>query len=162
FRSDINGRMKWPYFKGIVNSNDENLRMSFNGLVDMSKKTKEYDFHAIVDYADLALLKLVKNDTISIFKGDFNFMAKGNNLDDLAGKLEVTQLSYQNSYGNYFFEDFEVESVFDEDAVRTITINSPDIIEGRIRGKFYTKEIPDLVENALGSLYANYSPNKIK
>ncbi|WP_330443602.1 translocation/assembly module TamB domain-containing protein [Flavobacterium sp. C4GT6] len=159
---DIDGRMKWPYFKGIVNSNDENLRMSFNGLVDMSKKRKEYDFHAAVDYADLALLKLIKNDTISIFKGDFNFKAKGNNLDDLAGKLEVTQLSYQNSYGNYFFEDFEVESVFDKDAIRTITINSPDIIEGRIRGKFYTNEITDLVENALGSLYANYSPNKIK
>ncbi|RYJ42500.1 DUF490 domain containing protein [Flavobacterium beibuense] len=159
---DIDGRMKWPYFKGIVNSNDPNLLMSFNGLVDMSKKEKEYDFHAVVDYADLAVLNIIKNDTLSIFKGDFTFKATGNDLDDLAGNLDVTQLSYQNSRGDYYFEDFRVESLFDEQGVRTVSINSPDIIEGRIRGKFYTKEIPDLVENALGSLYANYSPNKIK
>src|SRR5690606_17584265 len=39
----VDGRMKWPYFKGRINSNDPNLLMSFDGLVDMSKKTKEYD-----------------------------------------------------------------------------------------------------------------------
>lgn len=159
---NIDGRMKWPYFKGRIDSNDPNLLMSFDGLVDMSKKRKEYDFHAKIDYANLALLKIMKKDTLSIFKGDLVFKASGDNLNDLAGKLEVTQLSYQNSKGDYYFEDFAVESVFDEENVRTITINSTDIIEGHVRGKYDTKEVKKLVENALGSLYANYSPHKLK
>ena len=159
---DINGRMKWPYFNGSIHSNDPNLLMSFDGLVDMSKKRKEYDFHATIDYANLALLKIMKKDTLSIFKGDLVFKASGNNLNDLAGKLDISQLSYQNSKGEYYFEDFAVESVFDEENVRTITINSADIIEGRIRGKYDTKEVKKIVENALGSLYANYSPHKLK
>lgn len=158
----INGRMKWPYFKGTVDSNDPNLRMSFNGLVDMGKKHKEYDFHAVVDYADLAKLNLVKQDSIAIFKGDFTLAAQGNNFDDMAGKLEVSQLSYQNNSGNHYFTDFFVESTFDNEGVRTVSINSTDIIEGRVRGKFKTAELPKLVQNALGSLYANYSPHKVE
>lgn len=158
----IDGRMKWPYFKGRVNSNDPNLLMSFDGLVDMSKKKKEYDFHAKIDYADLAMLKIMKKDTLSIIKADLVFKASGNNLDDMAGKLDISQLSYQNSKGNYYFEDFFIESTFDEQDVRTVTINSTDIIEGEVKGKYITKELPQLVENALGSLYTNYSPHKVK
>lgn len=158
----VDGRMKWPYFKGRINSNDPNLLMSFDGLVDMSKKTKEYDFHAKIDYADLALLKIMKKDTLSILKADLVFKASGNNLDDIAGKLDISQLSYQNSRGSYYFNDFFVESTFDEENIRTVTINSTDIIEGQVKGKYITKELPLLVENALGSLYANYSPHKVK
>jgi hypothetical protein len=33
----------------------------------------------------------------------------------------------------YNFDDFNVNSSFDTDRVRTITVNSPDIIEGEIR-----------------------------
>ena len=159
---NIDGRFKWPYFKGSINSNDPNLLMSFDGLIDMGQKKKEYDFHAQVDYADLAALKLMKKDTLSIFKGDLLFNAKGTNINDIAGKVEISRLSYQNSRDSYYFEDFVVESVFDEANVRTLTINSTDIIEGRVTGKFDIAQLPKLMENAVGSLYTNYSPNKIK
>jgi uncharacterized ubiquitin-like protein YukD len=158
----IDGRFKWPYFKGSVNSNDPNLLMSFDGLVDMSRKKKEYDFHAQIDYADLAALKLMKNDTLSIFKGDLIFDATGNNINDIAGKLQISRLSYQNSRDSYYFEDFIMASTFDEDNVRTITVNSTDIIEGRVTGKFDVAQLPKLMENAVGSLYTNYSPHKLK
>lgn len=158
----VDGRMKWPYFKGIVNSNDPNLMMSFDGLVDVGKSSKNYDFHAQIDYADLYALNLMKKDTLAIFKGNLMLDASGNNLNDLAGQLHISALSYQNSKDSYYFEDFYIESVFDEDNVRTVTINSTDIVEGRITGKYDTKQLPKLVENALGSLYTNYSPHKVK
>jgi hypothetical protein len=158
----IDGRMKWPFFEGQLESNDPNLRLSFDGLVDMGKKRKTYDFHAQVDYANLKMLGLMKKDTISIFKGDLLFNANGSNLNDMAGTLEVKSLSYQNNKDTYLFDDFFVESVFDEENVRTITINSTDIVEGRVTGKYDTKELPKLIENALGSLYTNYKPNKVK
>lgn len=158
----VDGRFKWPYFKGKVNSNDPNLLMSFDGLVDMGKKKKEYDFHAQIDYADLVALKLMKKDTLSIFKGDLMFDAKGNTINDIAGKLQISRLSYQNSKDSYYFEDFFVSSSFDENNVRTITVNSTDIVDGRLTGKFDVAQLPKLMENAVGSLYTNYSPHKLK
>jgi hypothetical protein len=157
----VDGRMKWPYFEGSVNSKDPNLTMTFDGLVDMSNRRNKYDFHAQIEYANLKALGFMKKDSISVVKGDLLLDATGNNLNDLAGKLQVSQLSYQTNRGEYTFEDFAVESVFDEENVRTVTINSTDIIEGYVRGKFDAKQLPKLVENALGSLYTNYSPHKV-
>ena len=34
-------------------------------------------------------------------------------------------------------------------------------IQGQIEGKYQTKQIKKIVENAVGSLYANYSPHKL-
>ncbi len=158
----VDGTMKMPYFKGYFNSNDPNLKMDFDGLVDLSSKVKNYNFKANVDYADLHALQFSKTDTISIFKGKVVFLAKGNNLDDLDGVLQVENVSYQNDKDSYFFEDFQLNSSFDSQRVRTITINSKDIISGKVVGKFKINQVRKILENAVGSLYANYSPNKLQ
>ena len=157
----VDGSMKMPFFKGYFNSNDPNLKMDFDGLVDLSKRANNYDFKAQIDYADLHVLNFYKNDTISIFKGKINFKAAGGTLDDLTGALSIHDVSYQNSKNSYYFEDFEISSSFDADKVRTIAMNSPDIISGQVIGKYKIKEVRKIIENALGSLYANYSPNKL-
>ena len=157
----VDGSMKMPYYKGYFNSNDPNLKMDFDGEIDLSNKANNYDFKAQIDYADLHILNFYKTDSISIFKGNINFKANGNSIDNLAGNLEIQNVSYQNSKDSYYFEDFEINSTFDENKVRTITINSPDIISGHVVGKYKVKEVRKIVENALGSLYANYSPNKL-
>ena len=156
----LDGKMKLPYFQGYFNSNDPNLRMDFKGLVDLSSKVKKYDFISTIDYADLHELNFVK-DSISIFKGVIALSAKGNNFDDLSGKLNIKNVSYQNNQEAFYFEDFNLTSDFDENNIRTIAVNSPDIINGKVVGKFKTAELPKIVENAVGSLYANYTPNKL-
>ena len=158
----VDGSMKMPYYKGYFNSNDPNLKMDFDGTIDLSLKAKKYDFKAQIDYADLHILNFYKTDSISIFKGTIDFKADGNSIDDLAGVLHVNDVSYQNSKDSYFFDDFEIVSSFDSDRVRTIDINSPDIITGQIVGKYKVSQVQKMVENALGSLYANYSPNKLE
>ncbi|WP_255566905.1 translocation/assembly module TamB domain-containing protein [Flavobacterium litorale] len=158
----VDGTMKWPYFEGDIDSNDPNLMMSFDGLVDMSKKVNRFDFHAQVDYANLVALNVIKNDSLSIFKGDLRLRAKGSTLNNVAGTLQMSRLSYQNDRDSYYFENFFIESTFDKDNVRTITLNSTDIIEGKVVGKFDVNQVPKVVENALGSLYTNYSPYKVK
>lgn len=157
----VDGSMKMPYYKGYFNSNDPNLKMDFDGIVDLSKNANNYDFKAQIDYADLHLLNFYKKDTTSIFRGKIDFKAFGGSIDDLTGALKIHDISYQNSKNSYFFEDFDITSSFDQDKVRTITMNSSDIMSGQIIGKYKVKEVQKIVENALGSLYANYSPNKL-
>ena len=156
----VNGHFRKPYFKGKVHVNDPNLFMDFDGLVNMNKREMEYDFRARIDYADLHKLKFVE-DTISVFKGDIRMQVRGNSLDNMAGTVNFAQTSFQNSRDLYLFDDFTVTSEFDENRVRTISINSPDIIKGQIVGKYEFAQVRKMLENSLGSLYANYSPNKV-
>lgn len=158
----VDGNMKMPFFEGYFNSNDPNLKMDFEGLVDLSSKVKNYNFNAHIDYADLHAIKLSVIDTVSIFKGNIHFLAKGNTFDDLEGNLRINDVSYQNDKRSYFFDDFELISSFNDERVRTITINSPDIITGKVVGKYKFKEVRKILENAVGSLYANYSPNTLQ
>ncbi|RZJ72808.1 translocation/assembly module TamB domain-containing protein [Flavobacterium sp.] len=157
----INGNFTNPVFEGQVFVNDPNLFMDFNGKVNLSQKEIQYDFHAKIDYANLGKMRWVKNDSIAVFKGDIATQISGNSLDDLQGNIHINQTSYQNKRDTYYFEDFAINISFDQNKVRTIAINSPDIIEGEIVGKYKFAEVPKMVENSLGSLYANYSPNKI-
>ncbi len=156
----IEGQFKRPIFKGTINVNDPNLFMDFEGLVDLSKKVLHYDFKTNIDYANLSNLNFV-TDSIAVFKGNIAMNVYGNSLDDLAGEIKVSQTAYNNDKDNYIFDDFNITSSFDADNERTITVNSPDIIEGQMVGKFKFKELRAILENAAGSLYANYQPNKV-
>lgn len=156
---NVDGTMKMPYFKGLLASNDPNLKLTFNGLIDLSKKKREYDFYAKIEYANLRKINLYKRDSLSEFSGNIKIKALGNSFDDLAGTIDLENITYNNQNNHYFFENAHVTSVFDADNVRTITLTSSDMISGRIVGKYKVNQIRKIVENAVGSLYANYSPH---
>ena len=75
------------------------------------------------------------------------------------GNVFINKTSYQNAKGIYNFDDFAINSSFDQNRVRTITVNSPDIVEGEIVGKYEFNQLKNLVTNSLGSLYTNYKPD---
>lgn len=157
----VSGSMTKPEFDGEIHIDDPNVKLSFEGSAALAAEVKKYDFKAQIDYADLNVLQLVTRDTLSVIKGNIELNAEGNTMDEMIGKLNFRNTSYQNHNDIYYFEDFTVTSEFNERKVRTIAINSPDIIEGTFIGKYQFKELGKIFENALGSLYANYSPHKI-
>ncbi|MFT5753477.1 MAG: hypothetical protein ACI924_000694 [Flavobacterium sp.] len=158
---EIDGKLKMPYFQGYFNSNDKNLKMDFNGIVDLSSKSKNYNFKANIDYANLRALNIYSKDSISILKGLVDINVTGNSIDEIYGTVNLKNLYYQNNKDFYFFDDFILESTFDSNKERTIIVESPDIVSGKVVGKFKFNQLQKLLENAAGSLYANYSPNKL-
>lgn len=159
---ELDGLFKMPYFKGNIVCNDPNLKMIFNGLVDWSKAKKEYDFSTQIAHANLRKINWYKKDLISEFSGAIFVKAKGANLDDLVGQAAVKNVSYKNSNSTYYFNSASLSSTFDTSNVRTISVVSSDMINGQIIGKYKVKEIKKIIENAVGSLYANYSPHKLQ
>ncbi len=157
----VDGNFKKPIFSGKVNVNDPNLFMEFDGVVDVSKNENIYKFTTQIDYANLHALQFMK-DSISVFKGKVYSNLIGNSIDNLHGEVLVEQTSYQNVKDIYIFDNFKLVSSFDANRERTITINSPDIVEGKVVGKFDFYDVPDIIENALGSIYTNYKPNKVR
>jgi hypothetical protein len=88
--------------------------------------------------------------------------ASGNNIENFQGNVYINKTSYQNSKGIYDFDDFTIASSFDSNNVRTITVNSPDIVEGEIVGKYEFNQLENLVKNSLGSLYKFQTKVRLK
>ncbi|WP_419211053.1 translocation/assembly module TamB domain-containing protein [Maribacter sp. X9] len=156
----VSGLLKDQLFDGTLISNDENIKFNFKGLANVAENRNNFNFIASVDYADLKKLNFIK-DSVSVFKGNVSMDISGNTLDNIVGDIKFTQTSYQNVNDTYYFEDFAVTSTFDDENIRNININSPDIITGFMRGNFKVKELGKLVQNSLGSIYTNYKPFEI-
>ena len=158
---EVDGTMKMPYFKGYLYSKDPNLLLTFDGLVDLSKTKKIYDFDIDIEYANLKKINLYTKNATSILAGSLVMQAQGNSLDDLVGNINLNNISYINSKNKYYFDSASVTSSFDNQNIRTVSFNSANIIDGQVVGKYQTEQIKKIVENAVGSLYANYSPHKL-
>ena len=158
---DVSGKLGNQIFNGILESKDNNFKFKFNGLADLSNDVKAFDFNANVEYANLRALNFITKDSISIFRGKVTTSMKGATIDDAYGTLEFQNTTYINENSNYFFKDFKIESKFIDDK-HIVSINSPDIIEGRMSGDFRFADIGKLVENSVGSIYTNYVPNLIE
>lgn len=153
----INGTVKNGVFNGALGTKDENLDFAFNGLVDFSKVENNYDFTATVNHANLNALNFIKKDSLSTFKGLVKMNMKGNSFDDAYGEITFQNTLYTNQNDAYYFKDFTIVSSF-ENAERTLHVDSPDIIEGTMKGKFKINDVAKLVENSLGNIYTNYNP----
>lgn len=156
----VEGYLKNPIFDGKLNINDPNLRMNFKGLVDISQAYNQYDFEADIEFAELNKLNLFKRDSVSVFAGRIVVDMDGTTINDAKGNIHFYQTFYQTATKDYFFDDFDINSSF-ENEERIIKINSPDIINGKIRGKFLIEDIPYLFRNAIGSIYTNYIPIQV-
>ena len=157
----VSGDLGNKIFNGILIADDPNLKLNFNGLIDFSQDLKKFDFKADVGYANLRVLNFVTRDSISEFSGLVNITANGASLDNASGAINIKNTVYKNQDSEYNFQDFDILSTF-EGEKRTISINSPDIINGNISGVFKTNEIFDLIENSVGSIYTNYIPNEVE
>lgn len=158
---NVSGIIKEQLFDGVLISNDENLKLNFKGLADFGKgRGNNFNFIASVDYADLKKLNFI-NDSVSIFRGNVTMDITGNSLDNIVGDIKFTKTNFNNGNDTYYFEDFKIASTFENDSIRSIQINSPDIITGYMRGKFKVDELGKLVQNSIGSIYTNYKPFEI-
>lgn len=155
------GNVRNRIFDGSLIANDKNLRLNFLGLVDFSGKINKYDFEANVDYANLNALNFVKKDSMSMFSSKIKMNMNSSNLDDAYGKISFHNTAYKNQNDTYYFDKFDISSRFEGD-LRYIEINSPDIIEGELKGRFVFKDLKKLFENSIGYIYTNYIPYKVK
>jgi len=157
---DINGVFKNQHFDGSLVARDKNLKMNFKGLADLSTDVYKFDFTADVSFSDFNKLNLFKRDSKSILKGKIDIKVNGNTLDNLAGEINFSNAAYSNQNDDYYFKNFNVTSVF-QDSTRTITINSTDIVDGKVKGNFKFNELGKLATNSLGSIYTNFMPTPV-
>ena len=157
----ISSNLKNEILDCNLSLDDNNLRAVFNGEVNMSSKINKYDIKTSVNFADFNKINLVKSDSISIFKGDIEIKMNGTGVNDLYGSLKANNCNYKNSKNIFFINEFNLNSTFDDNDIRTISFDSPEFISGNIVGKFKFEELILLVKNDLGIIYTNYKPLRV-
>ncbi len=157
---DIDGVFKHEKFAGKLISKDSNIKLSVAGFADFSKKMNFYKFNTNIDYVNFNNLNLFKRDKVSLLKGNIKFDLKGNTLDQLVGQIEFKNTTYTSPNGIYFFKNFKIKSAYNND-IRTINVNSTDIINGKLKGRFKLLELPDLFTNGFGSILSKYNYKKV-
>lgn len=157
---NVNGQFQNKKFDGLLSSKDDNFNLRFEGLADFSSEINKFDFIANIDKIDLKRTNLFTRDSISELKGIINLNISGNTFDDIVGKATFENLIYTNQKQQYPFKIFEINSSL-KDSIKTIEVNSEDIVRGALKGKFTFEELIPITQNALGSVYTNYQPNKV-
>lgn len=156
----VNGQFQNKKFDGLLNADDDNFKLKFEGLADFSSEINKFDFIADVDRIDLKKTNLFTRDSISELKGNINLNISGNTFDDIVGKATFKNLVYRNQKQSYPFKSFEVNSSV-KDSIKNIEVNSEDIVKGYVKGKFSFEELLPITQNALGSVYTNYRPHEV-
>ncbi|HBI40935.1 MAG TPA: DUF490 domain-containing protein [Tenacibaculum sp.] len=157
---NVNGLFKKRKFEGELDSSDDNFLMSFKGLADFSSEINKFDFEVNMTKVNLNKINLFKKDSVSELKGKLVLDISGNTIDDIIGKATFENFKYQNQRDSYKFQKFIINSSI-KDSIKSIAINSKDIVEGRLEGKFSFKDLLPITQNALGSIYTNYEPHKV-
>ncbi|WP_232731507.1 translocation/assembly module TamB domain-containing protein [Tenacibaculum sp. SZ-18] len=156
----VNGQFQNKKFDGYLKSNDENFKLEFTGLADFSNEVNKFDFSADIAKLDLRKTNLFDRDSIAIIKGDIKIDVVGNTLDNIVGKAAFKNLVYKNENKTFSFKDFQINSSL-KDSIKTIEVNSKDIVQGKLEGKFSFEEVLPVFQNALGSVYTNYEPLQV-
>jgi len=156
----IKGDVKDRLFRGSLDIKDQNIAVSFNGLVDVRSDVPKYKFDAYIDNANLVKTNLFKRDSIAFLEGSVKIDLEGSTVEDLVGEVAIENMVYQNENDLYYFDQFNVVSIKDS-TYHKIVLTSSDIVSGNIKGDFNFYDIPTIFKNAVGSIFNNYEEVKV-
>lgn len=155
-----NGVYQNKNFDGVLAIDDENFKMKFKGLANLSTEINKFDFKTEIIHLDLRKTNLFSRDSIAKLKGVIEIDVEGNTFDNIVGKATFKDVFYTNEKKEYSFKEFIVTSSV-KDSIKSIEVKSVDIANGYLSGKFSFSEIIQVSQNALGSIYNNYEPYKV-
>lgn len=136
----VRGLFDQQRFNGILGVDDPNLKLSFNGSVDLHGNLPTFSFACAVPKFNPVKMGLFKGDsTLSISTmiwSDFN----ASNLDNLTGSIVFDSLTLANSKAVYHLNSIDIQTDSLANGERLITLRS-DVADGLVKGKIRFSEI---------------------
>lgn len=143
----IDGKLIDKMFTGVVDIDDENISLDFNGILNFSTDIPEYNFIAKIRDANPANLNFVNDTLYGLLNASFTIDIQGNKLDNLAGLINIDNADFITENKEYMLEHFDL-SIFSspENNRKLIAIRS-DYIDCDIQGRFsFNNILPSLNE----------------
>lgn len=151
----LSGELRKAFFSGLLEADDPNLQMDFNGDIDIASKIHTYHFNTYITKANLAKLHIVK-DSIApvVLSTHAEVELKGNTIDNMDGYIHVDSTKYTYHKNNYHLDYVKINSIHNKGGFHNITVNS-DYLDATITGKFPLIHLPQCIQNMMSF----YIPN---
>ncbi len=150
----IDGSFKNKLFSGKFSSADTNANFNFIGKVDLSKKIPQINAGMEIFRFDLYRCHFIKNDTIAIFSGLINANVSGNNIDDLNGSVQASQVKLIKSNGVVKLDNTDIEITQNENQNSLSMISS--ILDAEINGKFTSATLKKSLNDFLHDYFPTF------
>ncbi len=157
----LDGKLSKQRFSGSISSDDPNIALNFQGLIDFSQAVPYYDFDAEISNLNLTALNLVNLKQELSLVTNLSLDGRGSSVDNAAGKLVAKQslLCYGDS--SIAMDDL-VFTIYGDSTNRKVSFDS-DIVDISITGVFNPLELPDAFRNLVAEVMPSLAePVQIK
>ncbi|MCX6266935.1 MAG: translocation/assembly module TamB domain-containing protein [Bacteroidetes bacterium] len=156
----ISGALVDKKFNGLLNVDDPNLNLDFNGLIDMSDTLPDFNFTMKINYAQLFDLNLLKRDSTETLATRIKVNFKGTTIDNIDGSIVIDSSVFTEGNKLITMEHLSLLTMQDTAAGKSYHLQS-DFIDADIAGEFsFSALIPSLntfIQNYLASFQLNDS-----
>ncbi len=149
---DLKGLLKDHFFEGLIEINDPNVQLSFDGQIDLNSQEPHYDFVSDIRHADLQKLGLYPPDPLQI-QGSVSMDAIGSDIDVLNGTISLREVRAESKGRTFYLDSLSLVSSISND-YRMLSIRS-DVLDAQMEGKFKLSELDKAVNNYLAQLLPN-------
>ena len=156
----FNGEYDGNGFNGRLKVEDENVNISFNGLIDMTQKLPVFDFELIVKETNLCALNLITKypETSLSFNGKTNMT--GNSLDNINGFFRLDSISFRNGDKTLDVDEIIFSSRTDKDYTN-FSIESK-YLNGSFSGNFKYSKLTETLTQILQKYLPSLENKKIE
>lgn len=151
----LDGVFRHHSFNGIVEIDDPNVNMDFNGSIDFTKKDPVLAFDARIQNLNLKEVHILENYDYSSVSGNVSVRSEGFEFDKFRGEVIIEDLTYCALENEYTLNLLELTST--RGAVPKMTLNS-DIASADIQGDFEITEIGNSLLDIVSKFIPSFDP----
>ncbi len=154
----VDSRFVNKVFNGKINMADPNVKLDFDGKVDLNKSLPEFDFSASIQGANLHNLKLIK-DSVQ-FDAELKTNFKGSNLENIEGLVELTKIHLTNATSSFDIDSVNLKAI-GTGLTRSMNIES-DIFDASIKGQYDLNTLPSYFKSVASKYIPSLGLNYVK
>ncbi len=145
----VDGNFNKRKFNGTASVNDENVKLAFNGFINLSDSVPRFQFEAPLDTTNLSALNFTAYNLFigADIAGDFS----ASSLDDFNGHASVRNFHFGNDSLHYSLDSLVVTGSTDGSG-KMFKVESP-VINATLSGDFNIARLPDIFISYLNTFF---------
>ncbi|HYK75769.1 MAG TPA: translocation/assembly module TamB domain-containing protein [Daejeonella sp.] len=154
----VNGGFKDKLFDGRINITDPNIKLDFNGGININPELPVFNFNATLRGANLHALKLT-TDTVQV-DADFRTNFNGDNLNNIQGDFAIHTIKLTKPDHTFSVDSLSLSAV-GVGKNREIKVNS-DILDASIKGEYDLNTIPSYFKSVAKTYIPSLNVKHVK
>ncbi len=141
----LNGKLERNLFNGLLQSDDPNFDLKFNGSIDFTDTIAKYNFKTQIQKLDLYRLHWSKKPLY--LAGHIQMNLHGSDPKKLSGTVISPRFVFNNGTEAYRLDSVRIEARTDGPLPHFLRIESK-LVKGQLQGEFDLATLPAAIKNA--------------